>query len=151
MLRSLQDYDYDKHTFHTLINGPDQKSMFTGMTTELSYLSIHNTERAPISTDCLALNARLDDGKLDMVVITLQSVRKTKALLRKAKSFADDPSKRWYSSKPSVIYLKPEEANIKIESPHKVYIDGQPTSLDQAESLKISCVHGLRIYALPRS
>ena len=112
---NVKDYDYDDHTFHTLINGPDQKALFTGSTTELSHLSVHKSVHSPSTGLPIALNCKVNDGKLDMVVVTSQSAMKTRALMARAEKFAYDPARRWYSNRPTVLYLKPEEVRVREE------------------------------------
>ncbi|GMH78394.1 hypothetical protein TrST_g3563 [Triparma strigata] len=154
----IPDYDYDDHTFHTLINGPTQEAIFTGEEREYSMITIQKTKRTATAEVPLALNCKVDDGKLDVVVLLKQTASKIAKHMIRANEFedSDDFANRWYGGQSKVLYVKPGEIVLTLAEEQEIGIDGKlykcgPEGL-LSQKIRIKCFtgeEGFLTYSLP--
>lgn len=98
----------------------------TSQEMEFSMITTHKTKRSTAANIPLALNCKVDDGKLDIVVVLKETAPKMAKLLINAEEIdkSGDDVSRWYGGQPKVLYVKPGEVVLTLAEQQEIGIDG---------------------------
>ena len=146
---SIEGYDYDEMSLHTLMNNPAQKEFCDcGDVREYGYVGLHKLSKYVSNNGnngnnkcAVGINCSVDDNKLDIVLVAKNSNK----VIKKSKKIYDEG--KWYSNNDKVVYLKASEIRLTVDD-KGVEIDGVKQFENVGGDVSVCVKNGMFFYSV---